>query len=236
MSQFMRKSGRFHDAMGSYVDIIGAQGGYGYPGYGPFGLAIGQADGAQGVPAAPMAMAVPGLPLGGAQLAALQGGWGGGFGPGFAGPGFGPGFGCGPGGMPDPNAVATLVAAREAFGFAPSCPTKAAREILGFGHECIGPCETVSLSAEPQVIFKPYRLVIPSSVAFNFQIHEIKFGKWNLFANGGSVPAAAFIETAEDTDFNGDTVMPSGKITITVQNITNSKVPFTAAMWGKALE
>ena len=158
-------------------------------------------------------------------------GWGPGWGPG---PGWG---GCGfPGVVPNGNAVASLIAAKHSKLVAPRTPARARREIVGFEPVCLGPCETVTIETEPQVLFRPDRLLIPSNIAFQLLIRQIKFGKWNLFANGGAVPAAAFIETAEDTKFLGDTVQPSGKISITVQNTSNSKVEFSAMMWGDAIE
>jgi len=209
--------------VGNYMDIIGAGGGA-WPGYGPAQVAIG----ADGAPMMPIAPGAPGIPPG-ALVATPDG-----LVP--AGAGWGPWGGCGPLANLDPNFLANVAAAREAFVVAPKCPTVARREPLGFGLECVGPCETVTIQAEPQVLFKAYRLLIPSDVAFYFQLHEVKIGKWNLFANGGSVPAAAFIETATDTDFNADTLMPSGKISLTVENVSDSKQQFKAVVFGKAVE
>lgn len=229
LDDIIGSSGSPYDIIGRGGEFNGAYNNPGYPqpnwgpvpGYGPSIGPMALAFGANGEAV---------VPEGGAPMAPM--------GPGPFGPwGYPPGYPCGPGFVaPNGNFAASLIAAKESLLLQPNAWAKARREPLGFGCTCVEPCETVTIEAEPQVYFKPYRLVVPSSVAFQFIIHQVKFGKWNLFANGGAVPAAAFIETATDIDFNGDTVQPSGKITLVVQNISNAKAEFCAAIWGKAIE
>lgn len=197
----------YDDIIGSYNDIIGQQAGaFDGCAWPPSYVAVGQAD--------PNAQVVG--PQG--PMACY------------------PPYGYGPMVAPDPNALATLLAAKHSKLVAPRVPARARREVLGFDRVCVGPCETVTIDASPQVLFRPDKLVIPSSIAFQFLISNIKFGKWNLFANGGSVPAAAFIETAEDTRFLGDTVQPSGLVSLTVTNTSNAEAEFQAVIWGDAIE
>lgn len=243
----------YNDIMGQYYDIVGRGGEFngafnqpGYPmpnwgpvpGYGPNVGPMGLAFGAEPTPEAPGAIvATPNGPMPAGSMPMPGSYPGQGYpGPGFPGPGWGWPYPFPPGVVPNGNFLASLLAAKESLLVQPRPCGVARREICGFDRICVGPCETVSLETSPQVLFKPYRLVIPSSIAFQFLIHQIRFGKWNLLANGGSVPAAAFIETAEDTDFNGDTVQPSGNITLVIQNVSGAEVPFSAAIWGKAIE
>ena len=200
-----------HDVIGAPYDIIGAQGAFdgAFNGQGyPTGLAFG-ADGADGVP----------------SVVSEQG---------LVPPGYGP-YGM-QFATPNQNAVAALIAARNSTLVEPRLPQRSRREWLGFGQTCVGPCETVDIEASPQVCFKATGLVVPSPIAFNFLITQVKFGKWNLLANGGAVPAACFIETAENGTFNPDTVQQNGKITITVTNTSNADQVFSCAMPGWAIE
>jgi hypothetical protein len=214
---------------GGAPGLPGAYGG-GLPLIGPFGVAIGQDPGAAAAAAladhpgvatmgpSPNA-AIVNMGLGPAQVGLTP------MGVPVAHPGW-----CPPPGFVPPPPL------RESFLIEPRCPSRARRELLGFDRVCIGPCETVTLTTSPQVLCKPYRLVIPSSIAFQLVILDIVFAKWRLFANGGAFPAAAFIETQDDADFNPDTVQPGCNVSITLQNISNEKLEFTGGFWAKCVE
>jgi hypothetical protein len=231
----------YDDIIGAY-DIIGARGAF---------------DGAYGYPALPVAFGLTNdMPLDGsgggsammdpnaaaaAAAAAAQGGacgptpWGYPYGP------PGPlGFPCGPfGGLSNPNvnAVAALVAAKHSLGIQARCPTKARIELLGFPRTPIPPGATLTITTQPQVLAKIYRIVIPSDIAFQLLVHEFRVGKWNLFANGDPVPAAMLDELASDIgELNPDTAPVNSQVSITVENTSNAEVDFRAGMFVKAIE
>ena len=112
----------------------------------------------------------------------------------------------------------------------------ARKELLGFGDTCVGAGQVVAIDANPQVAVQPYKLYISPTIASNFQVLAITFGKWNLFTNGGSIPADMFSNSVDCNDFNGITLPANAKVTLTVQNTSNTDQPFRAGMWVAALE
>lgn len=248
-------NGQFNQ-QGGPVPNWGPVPGYG-PTIGPYGLAIG----AEGDPAAaygpmgpapmgytcPMPQPMPtpataGLLAGpDGSMVAPPGFPGGGF-PGAFGPwggGFGPwGYG-GYGGpvVPNGNAVASLVAAKNSLLVQPRLPARARNEFLGFPRVCLGPCETATIVTQPQVLAKIFKIVIPSDIAFQLLIHDIKVGKWSMMANGEPIPAAMLSELVDwNTDLNPDTAQVSTNISVTVQNISNAEVDFRMGALVKAIE
>ena len=139
-------------------------------------------------------------------------------------------------GQYDPSLVAAQIMARESFLVGPRAGGVARLEPLGLGETCVDPGECITIVVQPQVLFKPKKFVVDSSIAYQFQIEQMKFGKWNFFANGGSVPASIFTETATDNIFNGDTIQPSGNFSISVKNRGSAQAVFVGAVWGLALE
>jgi hypothetical protein len=231
--------------MGIYDDIIG---GWGYDIIGRGGAF----DGAHGYPAMPLAFGLDefGQPGAGPMLdpaaaaaaaAAAQGcgpGGGGGYGYGPGGPfGFGP---CGPQGAmtnPNANAIAALVAAKHSLGVAGRCVGKARIELLGFPPTTVATGATVTITTQPQVLAKIFRIVIPSDIAFSFMVHEFRVGKWNLFANGDPVPAAMLDELASDIgELNPDTAQVNSQVSITVENTSNADIVFRCGCFVKAIE
>ena len=53
---------------------------------------------------------------------------------------------------------------------------------------------TISVSARSDRCFIPMRLVIPSTIATDFVIKDIKTGKRSLLASSGTLPASLFTE------------------------------------------
>jgi len=159
-------------------------------------------------------------------------------------PGCPPGYGggmmvpLGQGAPPaDPAAVAALVASKQALGLASTYPRKARVELLGFPPTNVPNGATLTITTQPQVLCKIFRIVIPSDIAFQFMVHEFKVGKWNLFANGEPVPAAMLDELASDIgELNPDTAQVNAQISITVENISNAPTIFRAGCFVKAIE
>ncbi len=91
---------------------------------------------------------------------------------------------------------------------------------------------TGTLQNNPQRLFKPSRLVIPSDVAGLFSVLNLFIGvKPQLVATGG-MPARLFSETSFDSGFEGDTAQISQAISVQVTNNSLGTSPIQAAMRG----
>jgi hypothetical protein len=210
-------------------DLIGNMFG-GWPGWpnGPFALGVGQADATVAPPPPPSTLVAPGM---------------GGFGmdPGMAAAmglyyGGGPGW-CGPGAGIDPNLVASLVAARQSNLLYWDCPNQGVDEFLGF--ECnvkICPGDTVDVTATPQIIFKPFRLIIPSTIAGQLVVRQLLVGNRPCFAGSGCIPGLAFAENSTYSRFNSETAWVNQPITGTFTNTSDAEVCFQATLVGKGMQ
>jgi hypothetical protein len=88
------------------------------------------------------------------------------------------------------------------------------------------------LQNNPQRLFKPSRLVIPSDVAGLFSVLNIFIGvKPQLVATGG-MPARLFSEQSFDSGFEGDTAQISQAVSVQVQNNSLGTSPIQGAMRG----
>lgn len=91
---------------------------------------------------------------------------------------------------------------------------------------------TGTLQNNPQRLFKPSRLVIPSDVAGLFSVQNLFIGvKPQLVATGG-MPGRLFSEQSFDTDFEGDTAQISQAVSVSVTNNSLGTSPIQAAMRG----
>ena len=76
--------------------------------------------------------------------------------------------------------------------------TKRRRFPLGFQPTTVLAGSTSNIPAAPQDMFRPERLVIPSDIAFDFGVQDVKVGNTSQLVSGGEVPAAIFTEVAID--------------------------------------
>src|SRR5512147_744539 len=76
-------------------------------------------------------------------------------------------------------------------------PPRASREYaLGLGSTSVAGSSSANINVQPQVIFRPERLVVPSNLAVDFLITDIKVGKNSQLVSTGALPAVMFTETA----------------------------------------
>lgn len=115
-------------------------------------------------------------------------------------------------------------------------PTKAREYILGFDSTAVPGSTSANITKRPQVIFRPERVVIPSSVGVDFQVVDIKVGKNSQFSASGEVPAVVFAETSFGVRLKMDTCQVSMDVTISVRNTNAAQRNFTAAIIGPAIE
>ena len=135
------------------------------------------------------------------------------------------------------QAIANKIKAANALLVVDDPPTNARRFPLGF--ESTGPIASgasVTITSRPQVLFKGQRLVLPSDIAGDFTIDDLKVGKDSQFVAEGSIPGRVLQENATMVDFDLDTAQISQDISIIITNIGGAPRTFRAALWGKVAE
>lgn len=88
------------------------------------------------------------------------------------------------------------------------------------------------IPALPQNLFRPERLVIPSDIAFDAGVVDIKVGNVSQFVQSAEVPAALFSEVAINTGVNFDTAEIGNQISATIRNKSASSIEFSAGFVG----
>jgi hypothetical protein len=89
---------------------------------------------------------------------------------------------------------------------------------------------------QPQVIFRPERLVVPSNLAIDFLITDIKVGKNSQLVSTGALPAVMFTEVAFGVRLKMDTCQISMFVTISVTNQNPAARNFQGGIVGPAVE
>lgn len=103
---------------------------------------------------------------------------------------------------------------------------------LGFVPTNINAAATVLVPSAPQNLFRPERLVIPSDIAFDLGVVDIKVGNQSQLVQSVEVPAAVFSEVAEDTNITFDTAEVGNQISVQARNKSVAAVEFTAGLIG----
>jgi hypothetical protein len=92
------------------------------------------------------------------------------------------------------------------------------------------------VKSNPQIPFRPERLVVPSAIAAFFVIHDVKVGNRSQFVSSGPLPAQVFAENGVGIVMRMDTAQVSQDVVITVENTdTTTAHVFRAALIGTAL-
>ena len=107
---------------------------------------------------------------------------------------------------------------------------------LGFGSTLVRGNSSSNISVQPQVVFRPERLVIPASIAEDFLITDIKVGKNSQLVSTGALPAAAFTVRSESTRMAMDTAQISMFVTVSVTNISKEPKNFQGVIFGPSLD
>lgn len=118
-----------------------------------------------------------------------------------------------------------------------SPPTRSRKWAIGFDSVAAVAASTAfTLTQQPQVLFRPDRVVIPSTVGGNFTISQILVGQQNQLAASGALPGLLFAENAVDVGLKMDTCSISMQLVISGTNIdAGAGHRFTAAMIGMAV-
>ncbi len=89
---------------------------------------------------------------------------------------------------------------------------------------------------QPQVLFRSERFVVPSDIAGQFLILDIKVGKDSMFGAAGAVSARTFDERGVGVRLRLATAQVSQQLIVQVQNIGGADQRFFATMIGTAIE
>jgi hypothetical protein len=104
---------------------------------------------------------------------------------------------------------------------------------IGFAPTSIAAGSSGTIPGQPQNLFRTERLVIPSDIAFDLGVTDLKVGNQSQFAQSNEVPAVIFSEVAINTGVEFDTAEVGNQISLICRNkdIVNA-VEFTAAAVG----
>lgn len=114
--------------------------------------------------------------------------------------------------------------------------TRARRMAIGFGPTALAASSAATdVSTLPQVVFRPERLFIPSDIAFDIVVVDVKIGNRSQLVAAGALPGAIFSEVSVDVFTHWDTAEVGNQIVLTVQNINVALArTFRASMIGAA--
>jgi hypothetical protein len=115
-------------------------------------------------------------------------------------------------------------------------PRSSREYALGLGSTSVTGNSSANINVQPQVIFRPERLVVPSNVAVDFLITDLKVGKNSQLASTGALPAVMFTETAFGVRLKMDTAQISMFVTISVTNQNANARNFQGGLVGPAVE
>jgi len=116
-------------------------------------------------------------------------------------------------------------------------PPRSSREYaLGLGSTSVAGNSSANINVQPQVIFRPERLVVPSNLAVDFLITDIKVGKNSQLVSTGALPAVMFTEVAFGVRLKMDTAQISMFVTVSVTNQNPAARNFQGGIVGPAVE
>lgn len=103
---------------------------------------------------------------------------------------------------------------------------------LGVVPTTVSAGDTEVIPTTPQNLFRPERLVVPSDIAFDVGIADVKVGNQSQFVETSEVPGTLFSEVAINTGVTFDTAEIGNQISISVRNKSLGDVEFTAGFVG----
>jgi len=135
------------------------------------------------------------------------------------------------------QAAAAQILARNGILLKERVPNKARLFPIGFTSDgVIGSTLSAVIVSRPQVLFKGLRLVVPSDIAGDFTIDDLKVGKNSMFASESSLPARCMQEDAWGVYLHLDTAQISQDVSLAVTNISGADRTFRAMILGKVAE
>jgi hypothetical protein len=103
---------------------------------------------------------------------------------------------------------------------------------LGFIPTAIAAGTSSAVPSAPQNLFRPERLVIPSDIAFDLGVRDIKVGNQSQLVQSAEVPAALFSEVAINTGVTFDTAEVGNQVSVDMRNKSAAALEFSAGLVG----
>lgn len=103
---------------------------------------------------------------------------------------------------------------------------------LGFVPTSVTAGASSQIPAAPQNLYRVERLVIPSDIAFDLGVRDIKVGNQSQLTASAEVPAALFSEVAINTGLTFDTAEVGNQISVDVRNKSGATLEFAAGLVG----
>jgi len=103
---------------------------------------------------------------------------------------------------------------------------------LGFVPTVIAAATSSAIPAAPQNLFRPERLVIPSDIAFDSGVRDIKVGNQSQLVQSVEVPGALFSEVAINTGVTFDTAEVGNQVSVDIRNKSALPFEFSAGLVG----
>lgn len=135
-------------------------------------------------------------------------------------------------GNPKAKALVQKIASRNAGAVVQRELDRRRRYPLGVVPTSITAGTQSQIPASPQNLFRPERLVIPSDIAFDSGVVDIKVGNVSQFVQSAEVPGALFSEVAINTGVNFDTAEIGNQISATIRNKSGATIEFSAGFVG----
>jgi len=114
-------------------------------------------------------------------------------------------------------------------------PTQKQVVFIGFGPQTINGNATFVFAAQPQRIFRGERLTIPSALANNFAVNDLKVGADSMNIGANSVPAAIFSELGMLVALEIETASPGILILLSISNLTGGSQSFLSGLLGTSV-
>lgn len=115
-------------------------------------------------------------------------------------------------------------------------PRSAREYAIGLGSTSIAGSSSARINVKPQLIFRPERLLVPSCLAMDFLVTDLRIGRRSQLLSKGAIPAVMFTENAFGVRLRMDTAQPSMFITISVTNLNRAARNFQGGIIGPAVE
>lgn len=116
--------------------------------------------------------------------------------------------------------------------------TKSRRQVLGMKSTGVVPANTagIPITQRPQTFaFRPETIIVPATIAPDFDIEDIKCGNISQLVANGSVAAEGFVQNAYNNKMEMDTVQTSQDFVLVVSNISGADRTFRANVYGRSL-
>jgi len=130
------------------------------------------------------------------------------------------------------KAALQKIAMRNAGAVVKNALDRRRRYPLGFVPTLVAGGTSALIPSAPQNLFRPERLVIPSDIAFDIGVVDIKVGNQSQLVQSVEVPGALFSEVAIDTNVTFDTAEVGNQVSVQARNKTLVGVEFTAGLIG----